>query len=148
MPGWTLTTVWFSPDGMPSDGQLQVRFFSGDGISMHGRRPDRYLRYMMHRLTLCPFFSLTMDASFIHTWFDPKLDTIEINEDALDAAQDFEEEEDDAESVNVKLQVIESIRRQLPRPTPESLTSLFGIADIHNHLREKTQVTWSYSSGR
>ena len=81
-------------------------------------------------------------------FFDPKLDTIEINEDALDAAQDFEEEEDDAESVNVKLQVIESIRRQLPRPTPESLTALFGIVDIHNHLREKTQVTWSYSSGR
>lgn len=60
-PGWQLTDVWLTPEGMPKKGLLSFEFFAGDGMNMNGCLLDRELRGRVSALTLVTHRDLSVE---------------------------------------------------------------------------------------
>lgn len=51
-PGWDLSVVWFTEEGLPKKGVLTVDIFAGDGMNLFGGQVDRALRAALSTLAL------------------------------------------------------------------------------------------------
>lgn len=60
-PGWQLTDVWLTPDGMPKKGLLSFEFFAGDALNMFGCLLNRKLRGLLSALTLVDHRNLAVE---------------------------------------------------------------------------------------
>lgn len=52
MPGWQLSVVWFTEEGLPKFGVLSTRYYSGEGVEGDGFAPNAALRNALLSLVL------------------------------------------------------------------------------------------------
>jgi len=70
MPGWTLTKVWYTENGMPKQGILQLKMSSGEGMYQNRCTPDITLRQQLLLLTLVDITDIRLDLEYL---YDPKI---------------------------------------------------------------------------
>eukprot|EP01036_Dinobryon_divergens_P030051 gene30051-39243_t len=64
-PGWDLSVVWFTEEGLPKKGVLTVDIFAGDGMNMNGGQVDRTLRSALCSLVLAGERDLAVEVAAI-----------------------------------------------------------------------------------
>jgi len=128
---------------VPRDGVLQVRMFSGNGVMLNNRRPDRHLRYLMLSLVLVEPVDLSIDAAFLPTEILHRADSISRQENLVFAAGSAEENEEDLQDGQgldiVKPSGLERIKAHVGQHAKRA-----NLRDVNAHLRDKTSITWSY----
>ncbi len=63
VPGWDLSVVWLSEEGLPKKGILAFEMFAGDGLNLMGCLVDKKLRNMLTALVLVEQRDLAHEVS-------------------------------------------------------------------------------------
>lgn len=141
MPGWVLTVVWYTEKGLPKNGILQLRMFSGDGMGVLDCRANTLLRRMLLLLVLVDHKDIDLDVKLLR-FHGRKVDDINYDDQSLGEVSSTTSLMSPASRSRVNL--VKNVQKQLKSATRE----YFTLGDINEHLAAKTGLTWTYFDAR